>query len=574
MFGFLKLKSCGLTPQEQQIYRSHFCGVCHAMTEFGGRVSSLLTNYDITFWLLLCSALDSGLPTAPQSLPCTALPFRKVAVKPLSPKVAQTMASLNLLLVDSKVADDRQDGERLKAGVAKALFGKRFDKARAYLRETGFPLEKVLELPERQAEAEARESPTMADLCLPTESTLGEIFAALADLQKKPELEKPLRAFGESLGGYLYLWDALSDRESDKKKKRFNALESTAVGKAKLRAELDSRLQRMKKILDSFALGPEGKLCYSLLNSLASQLQAELPGPRLAATPTPRKRLAKAGMVHTQDCCEIDCCECGSCCDCNLCDCSPGDGEHCCEFNCCDGLTACICCLESGGNRRSCLCDDCTDIFCLESFCCGESRRTTTYNYNYVSDNQTKQTRPGLFQRLRNLSSKPELKIDTAGTARMCPACDRLMMTLGVGEIEIDECRNCGGFWLDDQEIEVLARTARLPHNLLNRYPTGEHSLKHLPGERPCPVCDGSLLVSVPYLGVPVEMCKQCHGFWLEHGVPRRVLKAKRSPRRLMKSHKKEWRCPYCEQVAPGGEDVCDNCGAPRPKSGFTGKLA
>ena len=80
--------------------------------------------------------------------------------------------------------------------------------------------------------------------------------------------------------------------------------------------------------------------------------------------------------------------------------------------------------------------------------------------------------------------------------------------------------------------------------------------------------------MSVPYLGVPVEMCKQCHGFWLEHGVPRRVLKAKRSPRRLMKSHKKEWRCPYCEQVAPGGEDVCDNCGAPRPKSGFTGKLA
>ena len=115
MFGFLKLKSCGLTPQEQQIYRSHFCGVCHAMTEFGGRVSSLLTNYDITFWLLLCSALDSGLPTAPQSLPCTAPPFRKVAVKPLSPRVAKTMASLNLLLVDSKVADDRQDGEKLKA---------------------------------------------------------------------------------------------------------------------------------------------------------------------------------------------------------------------------------------------------------------------------------------------------------------------------------------------------------------------------------------------------------------------------------------------------------------------------
>ena len=546
------------------------------MTEFGGRVSSLLTNYDITFWLLLCSALDSGIPVAPESRPCTALPFREVAVKPLNPELARTMASLNLLLVDSKVTDDHQDGEKLKAGVARTLFGKRFEKARAYLETTQFPLETVLELPERQSRAEAQDSPTVASLCAPTESTLGEIFAAIPRLQKKPDLEKPMRAFGETLGGYLYLWDALSDRESDRKKNRFNALEVTSVSSAALRDELETRLLRLRDLLNSFALGPEGKLCYSLLESLGRQLQEKLPRPRGSATPSPRNRLAKAGIVRAQsDCCEIDCCECGSCCDCNLCDCSPGDGEHCCEFNCCDGLSACICCLDGGGgHRRSCIFDDCTDIFCLESFCCGENRRTTTYNYNYVADNQTKQTRPGLFQRLRNFSSKPELKFDSGSKDRMCPACNRLMMTLSVGEIEIEECRNCGGFWLDDQEIEVLARTARLPHNLLNRYPTGEHSMEHLPGERPCPVCDESVLVSVPYLGVPVEMCKQCHGFWLEHGVPRRVLKAKRSPRRLMKSHKKEWRCPYCEQVAAGGADVCGNCGAPRPKSGFTGKLA
>ena len=148
------------------------------------------------------------------------------------------------------------------------------------------------------------------------------------------------------------------------------------------------------------------------------------------------------------------------------------------------------------------------------------------------------------------------------------------MITLMVGSIEIDECRNCGGIWLDDQEIEVLARTGRLPHNLLNRYPVGENAIQNLPGERSCPVCDDSELVGVPYLAVPVEMCKKCHGFWLKHGVLRRVLKAKRSPKRLMKAHKKEWRCPYCEQVAGGGMDVCTNCGAPRPKSGFTGKLA
>lgn len=178
------------------------------------------------------------------------------------------------------------------------------------------------------------------------------------------------------------------------------------------------------------------------------------------------------------------------------------------------------------------------------------------------------------MQRFRNLTSGQSPAQEGGPTDRVCPCCVRPMITLMVGSIEIDECRNCGGIWLDDQEIEVLARTGRLPHNLLNRYPVGENAIQNLPGERSCPVCDDSELVGVPYLAVPVEMCKKCHGFWLEHGVLRRVLKAKRSPKRLMKAHKKEWRCPYCEQVAGGGMDVCTNCGAPRPKSGFTGKLA
>jgi Zn-finger nucleic acid-binding protein len=574
MFGFLQLKSCGLTPEERLIYRSHFCSVCHAMTEFGGKVSSLLTNYDITFWLLLCSALDSGAASEVENRPCTALPFRKVAVRPLRPEVARTMASLNLLLVSSKVEDDRADGEKMKAGVASALFGKRFESARQYLKESDFPLKSVLGLPQAQTAAESDPSPTLDRLCQPTEHTLGEIFATISVLQDKPELESVLRDFGACLGGYLYLWDALMDRESDVKKGRFNAIEATGSGGlARLRADLYRRIEDLNQTLDTLALGPEGKLCYELLSSLKRRLRERLPIPKSATTPSPRRRLAKAGMVHTQDCCEIDCCECGDCIDCNICDCNPCEGEHCCELDCCDLGSLCCCCCDGSGSssrRRSCICDDCTDIFCLESLCCGETR-TPDNNFQY-SHTRTSVPKPSLMQRFRNLTTSAPTQGDSS--KRQCPCCVRDMVGLMVGQIQIEECRNCGGLWLDDQEIEVLARTGRLPHNLLNRYPVSEHPLQHLPGERSCPVCDKSDLVGVPYLGVPVEMCKGCHGFWLEHGSLRRVLKAKRSPKRLMKAHKKEWRCPYCEQVASGGADVCTNCGAPRPKSGFTGKLA
>lgn len=148
------------------------------------------------------------------------------------------------------------------------------------------------------------------------------------------------------------------------------------------------------------------------------------------------------------------------------------------------------------------------------------------------------------------------------------------MISLSVGEIKLEECRNCGGIWLDDTELDYLAQFAELPHNLLHRYPTEEWSKTNPRGHRTCPVCEGEpTLVHVPYLDVPVEMCRSCHGFWFEHGVLNRVIRAKRSPERLSKEHQQEWRCPYCENVAVAGSDTCSGCGAPRPKSGFTGKL-
>lgn len=562
-----------MTPSERLMYRSHFCSVCHAMTEFGGRVSSLLTNYDITFWLLLNTSLESGAPTEIENRPCTALPFRKVAVRPLRPEVARTMASLNLLLVSSKVEDDAADGESVKAGVARFFLGKKFQSARDYLEQMEFPLDNILGLAGAQAQVEASTNPTLHQLCGPTERTLGEIFASIASLQKKPELKSVLREFGALLGGYLYLWDAWTDRESDIARGRFNAIEATN-GSREVRAELYRRLDQMKALLNRMALGPEGSLCHSLLASLGQRLAEQFPRPRASTTPSPRRRLARAGMVHAQsDCCEVDCCECGSCCDCNVCDCNPCDsGDHCCEFNLCDVGSCCCCFCDAGSSHRSksCCCDDC-DFVCLESFCCGESRTAQTHNFHYTPSSSPPQR--SMVQRFKSMTRSLS-PTELTGAARLCPTCSKSMMTLKVGSTEIDECRNCGGIWLDDQEIETLARTARLPHNLLNRYPVGEHSMQNLPGERPCPACDNSRLVSVPYLGVPVEMCRECHGFWLEHGVLKRVLKAKRSPRRLMKSHKQQWRCPYCEQIAQGGADVCNSCGAPRPKSGFTGKLA
>lgn len=483
------------------------------------------------------------------------------------------MAALNLLLVESKARDDAEDGQSWKAAAVTAVYRRKFAKATAFLQEQRFPLDAVKGLAEAQQAAERDDFATLATLAEPTATTLGEVFACIARLHRQPSIESELRVFGRNLGGFLYLWDALVDLAEDVRDGQFNAIVRTCSGRpdhAQLREAFDLRLGGLKNGLDSLALGPEGKLCQDLLVSLQRRLQEKLPAPVSSPLRSARGRLAKAGFVHKADCCEVDCCECGSCCDCNLCDCNPcNDNEHCCNVSCCDGL----CCCSGGGSRSDGCCgsshSSCFDILCLDTSCCGGSSST----YRYSSDS-TSCGNGGLSKRLEKHRAARHLPAAMGGpTARSCPRCALAMVCLRVGEIEVDECRNCGGIWLDDKEIDWLAKLPSLPHNLLNRYPTLEASARHLPGDCHCPVCDDVSLAVVPYLGVDVDMCQRCHGFWLEHGVLARLLQAKRSPRRLFPAHKQEWRCPYCEKVASGGEDVCKHCGAPRPKTGFTGKL-
>ena len=540
------------------------------MTEFGGRLSSLLTNYDITFWLLMASALEQRLPSEIEQRACTALPFRKVPVRPLSPALSKTMASLNLVLVESKATDDLQDGDRLKAGMARALYGQRFAKARHHLRAVGFPLETLTELPTAQLLAEQEPKPTLAALSAPTARALGEVFAAIATHHQQPELDKPLRAFGSTLGRFLYLWDALEDLPKDSKRKTFNAINAACGGylhevETSLRADLD----RLESLLASLALGPEGKLCHQLTRTLRDKLKSKFSPPVLSPRPG---RLAQAGYLRKSVCCcdgEIDCCDCGGC-DVNCCDCNPCSGPEkgeCCECNLCD-LGNCCCFCSDHRNSSSGGCFSCFDC-CYPGDICTPGREHP----------KSRTQEPDCFDSLLiclpgRRRERGSGDVNEVSTDRHCPACQIPMLGLTVGSSDIEECRNCGGFWLDDKEIDRIAKIAELPHNLLSRYPTEQQAKKHAPGDRTCPVCTEAKLVNVPYLGVPVEMCRTCHGFWLEHGTLRRVIRAKHSPDRLSHAHQQKWRCPYCETVAQGGSDVCDGCGAPRPKSGFTGKLA
>jgi Zn-finger nucleic acid-binding protein len=60
---------------------------------------------------------------------------------------------------------------------------------------------------------------------------------------------------------------------------------------------------------------------------------------------------------------------------------------------------------------------------------------------------------------LLNVSRRPDLQIDPA-QRRFCPKCDGIVMMRHyyspLRRVEVDECPNCGGFWLDAGELALI----------------------------------------------------------------------------------------------------------------------
>src|SRR5450432_982294 len=58
--------------------------------------------------------------------------------------------------------------------------------------------------------------------------------------------------------------------------------------------------------------------------------------------------------------------------------------------------------------------------------------------------------------------SSEEEETSSAKAARMCPRCENFQLArvkfLGETDIVLEHCRNCGGFWLDGGELNLVDR--------------------------------------------------------------------------------------------------------------------
>jgi Zn-finger nucleic acid-binding protein len=115
----------------------------------------------------------------------------------------------------------------------------------------------------------------------------------------------------------------------------------------------------------------------------------------------------------------------------------------------------------------------------------------------------------------------------------------------GAPPLSIDICGQCSGFWLDGAELApALPALGGLPHRL------SAIAQVAVPGSFACPRCRG-LMLAFDLLETPIDLCRDCHGVWLDGGEIARLAAAASEPRPARRELPKEVRCSGCGAQTP-----------------------
>ncbi len=228
MFGYVRINKMDLTFREFEHYKSYYCGLCKYLKENHGEISRLGLNYDITFLIVLLTAVYKPKGTVFEEK-CIVSPIKKK--KKLINEITEYAASMNVLLTYYKIKDNFLDDRGMKDILAYNLY-----KGKLKLAHEKYPdksnviknqMKLLHELEREKIYNIDRVSNTFGEI-------MGEIFS-----YKDDEYKEDLRRIGFNIGKYIYILDAYEDLEEDYKKERYNPFLEYIDKKEELNLKVD-----------------------------------------------------------------------------------------------------------------------------------------------------------------------------------------------------------------------------------------------------------------------------------------------------------------------------------------------
>jgi len=235
MFGFVIADVGALTEAQLKRYRGAYCGLCRTLQQRHGELSRLTLNYDMTFLVMLLSAMYEPEETAGIG---RCLPHPVHAREWWASRFTYYAADMNVALAYHNCMDDWNDDRRILLLAEAGLLKNHYDDVIGRWSVQCTAVETCM------AEIAAIEAAQSAD-----PDAAANSFGRLMGVLFTPETDSvwggQIRAFGEALGRFVYLMDACVDLDKDRKSGSYNPLLTAGWG---TRSEED-RLMLLKLMI-------------------------------------------------------------------------------------------------------------------------------------------------------------------------------------------------------------------------------------------------------------------------------------------------------------------------------------
>lgn len=218
MFGYVRPLKSELKICEWELYKSAYCGLCHALKRRYGFISRFAVNYDFTFLTILLWAVNDEMPTTCGKR-CIVSPIRKKCIC-ANNSALDYAADASIILLYAKLADEVSDATgfgKIIPVIVKGLFKPAYRKASKghteFSEYTGKCLDALKKL-------ENDKSPSIDA----TADAFARILEKLAQYVDDVEKKRVVSQILYHIGRYIYLLDAWDDLNEDIKSKNYNPI--------------------------------------------------------------------------------------------------------------------------------------------------------------------------------------------------------------------------------------------------------------------------------------------------------------------------------------------------------------
>ena len=219
MFGYLRVKKCGLSDEQFNLFNSCYCGLCHTLGKKYGITARFILNYEFVFLaMLLCNERH---PPNLLRKRCIASPIRKKDC--CSPNTAlEISAAYSIILFMWKVRDNISDETFFKSlpyRLLSIIYKNAFKKAATEFPEFSNEVLTQISALKNVEKDSASSIDTAAD-------KFANILCAAATKDASDSIHRTMRELLYHLGRWIYIIDAYDDYKDDKKAGRYNAINS------------------------------------------------------------------------------------------------------------------------------------------------------------------------------------------------------------------------------------------------------------------------------------------------------------------------------------------------------------